>query len=417
MVRLAESLTFGQGYVDWQERIDMERMRKERAARLANALKKNNIPACLISRGDYVRYATGYLGPGFLSQLYYCLFFAEHDPIIYDHAGHYHQIMDQIPWVKPENFKIARAWLGGIPGREATHNETLLFANEIKEELKAKGLEGENIGVAGLDGFAMEALNEVGIKITSIAHLMLETRAVKTKDEINCLKIAAAIVDAAWFDVLEALRPGATDKTVTAAACKSAMEHGAEYPGQPVCFSGPNVFERGPESTDRIIQPGDNVFFDFTGGLSYLGYHTCTYRTFKVGMKPTEKEKDWYKQVLDRQNAIIEAIKPGVSTAEIAEKFAPASKWGYPDEVHVLTIEIAHGIGLTLYEMPVINRQWSLEYPQIIEAGNCIAIESREGEWRVGGARIEDMIVVTENGAELINRMPRDEMIVTHRFI
>jgi Xaa-Pro aminopeptidase len=414
MVKLAEALTFGQGYVDWQERIDMARMRKERAARLASALKKNNIAACVLSRGDNVRYAAGYLGPGFQSQLYYCLFFAEHDAIIYDHAGHYHQIKDQIPWVKPENFKLARSWLGGIAGREATHDEALLFANEIKEELRAKGLQGEKIGVAGLDGFAVEALNEVGIKTTSIAHLMLETRAVKTKDEINCLKMAAAIVDAAWYDVYQALRPGATDKTVTAAACKSLMEHGAEYPGTPVCFSGPNVFERGPETTDRIILPGDNIFVDFTGGVNYLGYHTCTYRTFKVGMRPTAKEQDWYKQVLDRQNAIIEAIRPGVSTAEVAEKFAPASKWGYSSEVDVLTIEIGHGIGLNLYEMPVINRQWSMKYPLIMEAGNCMAIESREGESRVGGARIEDMIVVTENGAEIINRMPRDEMIVTH---
>ena len=64
--------------------------------------------------------------------------------------------------------------------------------------------------MAGLDGFAVEALNEVGIKTTGIAHLMLEARAVKTKDEINCLKMAAAIVDAAWYDVFEALRPGAT---------------------------------------------------------------------------------------------------------------------------------------------------------------------------------------------------------------
>jgi len=417
MVKLAESLRFGTGYADWQERIDVDRMRKERAARLANALKKNNIAACLLSRGDNVRYATGYLGPGFLSQLYYCLFFAEHDAVLYDHAGHYHHVREQVPWMKPENFRIARAWLGGIPGAEATHEEALLFANEIKDELKHKGLQGERIGVAGLDGFALEALAEVGIDAVNISLLMLETRAVKTKDEINCLKMAAAIVDAAWYDVFQALRPGATDKTVMAAACKSLMEHGSEYPGMPVCFSGPHTFERGPETTDRIIQPGDMVYFDFTGGNNFMGYHTCTYRTFKVGTTPTAQEKDWYQQVLDRQNALIEAIKPGATTAEVAEKFAPASKWGYPDEIHVLTIEIGHGIGLNLYEMPVVNRQWSFKHPQVFEVGNCMAVESREGVHRVGGARIEDMIVVTENGAEIINRMLRDEIIVTHRMI
>jgi Xaa-Pro aminopeptidase len=413
MAKLSTSLTFGPGYVDWQERIDVARMRNERAEKLKKALRKEGIASCVLSRGDNVRYATGYLGPGFLSQLYYCLFFAEHDAVIYDHAGHYQQIKDQIPWVKPENFRLARAWLGGIPGREATHEEALLFANDIKEELSVKGLLGEKVGVAGLDNFAVEALTEVGLKTVNIWPLMLETRAVKIKDEINCFKMAAAIVDAAWYDVWQALRPGATDKDIMAAACKSLMEHGAEYPGLPVCFSGPHTFERGPETVDRLILPGEIAYVDLFG-VTFLGYQTCTYRTFKVGAKPTEKEKDWYKKVLDRQNAIIDAIKPGVTTADVANAFVPASTWGYPDETHVLTIEIGHGIGLNLYEMPVINRQWSFKHPQVFEVGNCMAIESREGEWRVGGARLEDMIVVTESGAEIVNHMPRDEIIVTH---
>jgi len=416
MVKLASSLTFGQGYVDWQERIDMARMRAERANRLRGVLRKYGIPACVLARGDNVRYATGFVSSGFLSQLYYCLFFVEHDAVIFDTAGHYQHMKDQIPWVKPENFRIARAWLGGIPGPDATHKEALLFANEIRQDLKDKGLLGEKIGIAGLDGVSVRALNEVGIKTTDVWPLMLEARAVKTKDEINCFKMAAAIVDAAWYTVYETLKPGVRDKDVMAAAYKSLMEHGADNAGAPACFSGPYTFERGPAGTDRIIQPGELVYVDFSN-VSFLGYQTCTYRTFKVGCKPTDKEKDWHKRVVERQNAVIDAIKPGATTAEAAEKFLPASTWGYPDEVYVLTIEIGHGIGLLVYEMPVINRQWSFENPQVFEVGNTMAVESREGEWRVGGARIEDMIVVTETGAEIVNRMPRDEIIVTHAMV
>jgi len=259
-------------------------------------------------------------------------------------------------------------------------------------------------------------LNEIGIKTTNVHLLMLEARAVKTKDEINCLKMAAAIIDAGWYTVFETLKPGVTDRDVMAAAYKSIQEHGADNAGFPVVFSGPHTFDRGPEGTDRIILPNELVYVDLTG-VGYLGYLTCCYRTFKVGTKPTAKEKDWYKQVLDRQNAIIDSIKPGATTADAAQHFPPASKWGYPDEVYVLTMEIGHGIGLNLYEMPVINRQWSIKHPQVFEVGNCMAVESREGEWRVGGARIEDMIVVTENGAEIINRMPRDELIATHCIV
>jgi Xaa-Pro aminopeptidase len=150
-----------------------------------------------------------------------------------------------------------------------------------------------------------------------------------------------------------------------------------------------------------------------------MGYRTCTYRTFIVGRQPNAKEKDWYKRVLDRVSAIIEEIKPGKTTADAAKHFLPASTWGYKEETEVLASEIGHGIGLGgpggNYDMPIINRQWSLKYPQVFEEGMAIAVESREGEHRVGGARMENMVVVTKDGAEIMDYFPRDEILVAPR--
>ncbi|HLC27407.1 MAG TPA: M24 family metallopeptidase, partial [bacterium] len=147
-------------------------------------------------------------------------------------------------------------------------------------------------------------------------------------------------------------------------------------------------------------------------GVGYLGYRSCNYRTFIVGRKPNDKEKDWYKKLLARIDAIIDGIKPGVSTADLAKHFPPATAWGYKDEVEVLTMEVGHGIGLYQYELPVINRQWSFNHPQILQAGMTFAVESREGEERIGGVRLENMIVVTENGAEVLDHFPREEILV-----
>jgi Xaa-Pro aminopeptidase len=109
-------------------------------------------------------------------------------------------------------------------------------------------------------------------------------------------------------------------------------------------------------------------------------------------------------------NRIIDAIKPGATTADVAKFMAPASKWGYKDEAEVLTVEIGHGIGIGGYNMPVIARQFSLKHPMPILEGMTIAIEALEGEHRVGGVRLEDMIIVAKNGAELLDHMPREQI-------
>lgn len=411
MPKLASSLLFGTGYVDWQERINVSRLREERAERLRQTMKKHGVAALLITQGEDMRYATGLRVPVFTGQLNYCLFSAEHETVHWIHAGYYEQWKDQVPWIKPENWRIGRSWLGEICGVDATREEAKLFAAETAQELKEKGLTGEKIGVTGFDLPGIEALNEVGIETFSARPLVLEARAVKQPNEILCIKMSAAIADIGFYKIWEALKPGVRDVDVSAAGVKAMMEASADHPGQVAVFSGPNTFERGFETTDRIIQVGDMVYCDIAM-VKFLGYHTCYYRCFIVGRKPNDKEKDWHKQVLEKQNAVIDAIKPGATTADAAKHFPPANKWGYPDEVYVLTMEIGHGRGLSLYEMPVINRQWSLKHPQVFEVGNSMSIESREGEWRVGGARLEDMIIVTENGAEIVGRMPRDEIIV-----
>ena len=123
MPKFASSLLFGTGLFDAHERINLERMRKERADKLRQTMKKYGIPACLLARGDNVRYATGNPGAVYAPMLCYCLFFVEHDPIIWEHPGRYHQIEGQAPWIKPENWRYARSWYAEIPGPEGTRDE------------------------------------------------------------------------------------------------------------------------------------------------------------------------------------------------------------------------------------------------------------------------------------------------------
>ena len=343
MVNFASKLTFGPTTADWQQRLNVERMRQYRMERARKIMRKNGIPVLLEAGGTNIRYLTALRGFAY-PMCRFVLFFAEHDPVMYEHNGYYHMMPDQAPWIK--EWRPARSWLTGACGIEASQDEAKQFAADIKQELQSRGLLGEKLGLGGFDGIAREALNAVGIKnIVDSRATMLEARSIKNQDEIDCLKTAAAIVDGVWYRIWENLKPGIKDTDLATVASAAGYEYGAETAVPGGWRTGPNTFDRAFHQSSRIIQVSDLVYGSLCG-LIYMGYGTCTYRSFIVGRKPTDKEKDWYKKVLDRINAIIEEIKPGKTTADAAKHFPPASTWGYKEEVEILASEIGHGIGL-----------------------------------------------------------------------
>lgn len=416
MVKFGPRLTFGQEISDWQERINTERMRQYRAERAKQIMRKHGVPVLLEAVPANIRYLTATKGYEY-PMVRYVLFFAEGDPVVFEHDGWLHQMPDQAPWIK--EWRPGRAWLTGAPGLEACQDEAKQFAADIRGVLQSRGLLGEKIGFGGFDGIAREALVGAGIKnFVDSRPIMLEARCIKNVDEINCLKMAAAIVEGVWYRIWETIRPGIKDSRLGVVAVSTGYELGAEIAIPGGWRTGPVSFDRGFHQAARILQTGDLVYGSLCG-LAYMGYRTCTYRTFIVQRQPNQREKDWYKKVLDRVTAIIEEIKPGKTTADAAKHFPPASTWGYKEECEVLASEIGHGIGMGgaggNYDIPIINRQWSLKFPQPFEEGMAIAVECREGEHRVGGVRLENMVIVTKDGAEIIDHFPRDEILVAPR--
>jgi len=407
MPKYAEPLAFGPSAVDWQERINFDTLRKERADRMREVMKKHQISALLAAGDSNIRYLTGLKGPDFATGVWYVLFFAEAEPVVFAHAGYIMHYESQCPWIS--KLRLARSWLNGICGPEATAEEARLFASEIAAELTAEGLKGEKLALAGFDQTAQAALQKEGISVVGGGNLFLEATAVKTEEELKCIRMVVAIAETAWYKIIEHLRPGVREEELSRLGREAISAAGADIAKVGI-RSGPLTFERGMKDTGRIIQAGELLYGNLCS-TRYMGYGACLYRSFYVGDKPKSKESDWYKRLLERIDNVIDAIRPGATTADAAKYFAPASTWGYEDELAVLTIEIGHGVGLRQYEMPVINRQWSLRYPQVFEPGMVIAVESREGAYGEGAVRLEDMVIVTDKGAEIIDRFPRDRII------
>jgi len=405
-----DKLAFGVGAADWQDRINVERMRRERLAKAQAAMKRHGVAACLLSRPDNIRYVTAVRGaPEFVPGLRYALAFSEHDPIMYELGDTLELNRRHCPWIKPENWRFSYCWLGGIGGTEATQETARKWARAIFEDLKARGLERERLGVDGVDDAGRHALAELGVALVSAVPALREAHRTKTADEIRCMKLAVNISNAGYADLCDRLRPGVRECDLGGSAMHAILRAGAEHANATV-RSGPNGFEvTHIGNTDRIIEPGDLVYMNVCS-TTFMGYRVCIYRSFVVGRRANAKEKDWYKKCYERIYSVIGAIRPGATTAEAAKHFLPASHWGYEAEERLLVSEVGHGIGMT-YEEPVISRIWSEKYPQPFEPGMAIAVESREGQPGYGGVRLEEMVVVTEHGNELISNWPSEEIL------
>ncbi len=140
------------------------------------------------------------------------------------------------------------------------------------------------------------------------------------------------------------------------------------------CNPHPHVF------SDRVLRPGDPVYYDILH--SYMGYRTCYYRCFTIGYAP-HALVDAYKRCRDYLDAAISLIRPGRTTGEIASVWPKAQEFGFPNEEAAFALQFGHGIGLAIWEKPVISRLVSLEHSYEIKPGhgvrarNLLALQGR----------------------------------------
>jgi Xaa-Pro aminopeptidase len=141
-----------------------------------------------------------------------------------------------------------------------------------------------------------------------------------------------------------------------------------------------------------------------------MGYRTCYYRTFAIG-SASKSLVDAYKKCRDYLDAAIDMIKPGVSTAEVVELWPKAQEFGFPDEESCFALQYGHGVGLSVWEKPVFSRMVSFDHAEIIQENMVFALEtfwpSSDG-W--SAARIEEELVVTKTGCEVLTRFPAEHL-------
>jgi Xaa-Pro aminopeptidase len=393
--------------------LDVDRMRRDRMARTKQYLKKHGIAAALLMRPENIRYAGSTYMMNFIDRIHYTLAFVEHDPIRYCTDGPEGNKIPT-PWIPNENVRQSIHWAQQACGPEATARDAKLFAQAIKQDLVERGLDKEPLGIDEIDEPGRQALIDEGITLVNAQPAMLEARAVKTQDEIACVHMVSSLCDSAHWDMYKALQPGMKDSDIRAIGYESLIRNGAEEIADVLVTSG-GIRGGLSMDRDRLIQPGDMVTIDIVRA-TYLGYCSCYYRNFLVGLQPTQAQLDIQKRSYERVYGIIDGIKPGVSTGDLAEKWAKAEEKGLSSDRTLWCDDLMHGMGLWLYEYPVCNRIWSLEHPQTLEEGMVMAVEAMEFDPNIGRTKIEEMIVVTKDGCEVFSRIPVKEIMVANPF-
>src|SRR5437899_6106236 len=287
-------------------------------------------------------------------------------------------------------------------------------ARTVKEIMRGQGVANEPLGVDIAEMPMVFALQNCGIKVVDAQQAMLDARMIKSQDEIILLSMSAAVVDGVYQTIYEALKPGIRENEIVAIANKQLYDMGSDDVEAINAVSGERCSPHPPVFSDRLIRPGDQAFFDII--QSYNGYRTCYYRTFNVG-RATQSQRDAYTKAREWMDAALALVKPGVATDEIVRVWPEAQEFGFADEMEAFGLQFGHGLGLALHERPIFSRLNSLEHPIELQEGMVFALETYcPADDGHSAARIEEEIVVTADGPQLLTLFPAEELVVTNRY-
>jgi Xaa-Pro dipeptidase len=404
----------GRMSVDFEQRVDFARLRGYRLNRAMAALEASDLGALLVFDNNNIRYLTGVaIGEWTRDKLCrYALYTRTGELFLWDFgsAAVHHRMY--CPWLKPEHCIASYTTMRGATAPEANLPQRAVA--EIKDLLAETGVAGLPVGVDFAEISTLFELQRQGVEVRDGQQVMLDARQIKSADEIALLSTAAAMVDGVYQEITDALKPGVRENEIVALANKRLYEMGSDDVESINAVSGERCNPHPHNFSDRMIRPGEQAFFDIMH--SFNGYRTCYYRTFAVGSS-TQAQRDAYARASEWMQAALDAIKPGVSTDQVARLWPTAQDIGLPDEKTAFGLQFGHGLGLALHERPIISRLSSLDAPMEIEKGMVFAVETycpaADG---VSAARLEEEVVVVDDGVQIITRFPSAELFVTNAY-
>ena len=378
--------------VDWEQRINFDRLRRERLGKAKAALDASDLNALLILRFEDARYLTGFrchMGPVATAGLLVVGVLPRGaEPVLFT--------MDY-EWARQR-----MTWLDGDQLQPPVQVDSPDGAEEFARRLKALkiSLEGR-IGVDIWTPPIENALKSAFPKAEFVDgySVLLRAKAVKTEDEIDCLKAAYDLTEAGMEAALQTLRPGVRECQVLAEAWRAMTALGSEWTqcSNIVC-SGPNTAPYRRLTGDRVILKGDPVIIDIGG--CYNGYWGDFTRVYVCGdAVPSKEQVKLHQASYDSLFAACEAAVVSNTTADVYRAAEPNILW-----------LLGHGSGTSPWEPPLLTPDNREPLVPMME----FSIEPYVGRPGVGGFRLENNLVIRAEGPEIFTRYPFDERLLDH---
>ena len=280
------------------------------------------------------------------------------------------------------------------------------FLPTFKKAMEENGLIGKTIGVNSTERayLVLDMMQNVDVKFVNGKPLLERMRIHKTAEEIENLRIAGRITDDTYYEILKFAKPGMKEKDVVDFIKAEFAKRGADF-GFAIVAAGENAALPHYNGDQAVIKENDVLLCDF--GCVYKGLCADMTRTFFVG-SVTEEQKKMYDYVLRSQCAGVEAAVNGAFVPDVdraARDIIDESGYG-----PTFVTRLGHGIGYSVHEAPDIKQS----NPINLEPGMVFSIEP--GIYRVGefGIRIEDIVLVTEDGNETLNNATKELLVVNN---
>lgn len=407
-------MALGKYAVDYEERINYDRLRRERLQRAKAELGASGAGALITWDEANIRYLTSYyittpMRPAEVQ----CVFLPRNgEPILFC-GGTPEETERRMPWMRGRVHPVISSFK--FIAADEDNIAVLVFVDTVGKLLAEHGLEKETLAIDGtVCGLILNrAFDKAGIRTMHGKPIMDAARMIKTADEIELMRITCGNSESAFAAIVDAIRPGIRECDLVGIGIKALYEEGADHTEDLVCCSGFNTNPYGWSFSDKPLRPGDLVYIDVDGN-SYQGYKSCVYRTFCCG-KATREQKDLYQECYDMLYGGISVVKDGATDHDILAKWPQSPEyWGYDNWAAVGAYAIGHGLGLTLHDPPIISpyaKAMGIP-PNELKEGMVIALETYAGhKGGKDGVRLEEDILVTKNGYEVLSRWPIKELM------